>query len=538
MLTICTLADKNYLHKGITLWLSLKQTGTEKFILHFLCIDESIFDELQTLNLDGVQLYLLSDLEKSHPELIKAKSNPPSKYGTQYSNYCWCLTPFFTNYVLTKKSGPEGVFYIDADILMLQPLDIIVKIIWNKSIGIHTHRFTPPKHDTESGWYNVGIVYFKNDACGRMISEKWKNWMLQPDHEYYEKYGACGDQKYLELFAEFAGAENVCVFDDNTNITHLAPWCPDIEPDKICVFFHFSHFVHNYENGTWSDSINGEWNPAKDPAINKYYEMYNKLIIDARAMIKPKLSIVGNIRLDSDKPERFVYLLCCIHSYSFLGKYAEIILNVENCTPEQQSHIKYELQSMYVPFQLFFVDGNNYGDAYMHLLSKAKYSFILNFFEDHFCVTNEQNLILGLLKTMEEKKIDVLKASFSKVENLSIRNISQKQYSAYGYYFLNNAANFAEYCRHYKSRYYLGVNFITTKAFALKFWNRQFNSKRPHDWEIINYNADFEHVCMVPGMPVIESVDDDHGEEGTKLIGNSNFKFNQLYDIFEKGLKS
>lgn len=267
-MNFCTHCDKNYFYKAFALWKSLTEQ-CESFTLHWLCNDDDTFRQLNNLKLPNVIAYSLTELEKDE-ELSKAKSNPPCKYGTQYSQYCWTLTPYFTNYILKQLPEGEKLIYADSDIFFYHSPKIILDIIGDKAIGIHSHGFSGAYRDCETGWYNVGVTVLTNNEKGREISDVWKGWLLNPNNEYYNTHGMCGDQKYLDLFPKL-WHDDVCVFDDN-RCNHLAPWNTTIKEPVI--FFHFSHFNIDMNTGKWRDSNNGEWHPARDFAIQKYYNSY------------------------------------------------------------------------------------------------------------------------------------------------------------------------------------------------------------------------------------------------------------------------
>jgi len=285
-MNFCTLTDKNYLLKGLTMRKSLMNTIKKDFILHWLCLDEETHQKLTKLNLNNVIFYKLSELENNDIKLRKAKNNPPSKYGNQYENYCWTLTPYFINYILTNKiKVNEKLMYIDADIYFYHTPEIIFNIVSTKSVGIHSHRFSGNFNiNIESGWFNVGVMIFTNDGLGVEISTKWKNWLLNTENIYYNKYGSCGDQKYLELFIELWDVDKVCIFDNDVRCGHLAPWnCGNVNHTKKheinhkgviqpVIFFHFSHFV--FKETSYSDSIKGEWKPTRETKITEYYNDY------------------------------------------------------------------------------------------------------------------------------------------------------------------------------------------------------------------------------------------------------------------------
>jgi hypothetical protein len=232
-------------------------------------------------------------------------------------------------------------------------------------------------------------------------------------------------------------------------------------------------------------------------------------------------------------PERLHYLLCTLHSFKFIKYQCEVFLNFEGCSPRVQQIIQHEFNEIGFQGGVSFITGNYYGHMYTYLLEQCKNEYILNFMEDHFCVLKDPQDIFGLLKWMEITGADVLKASFFEIEQNSIKPFIQYKNANYGTVFNNSPENFKAYCRHYGKRYYIGVNFITTKAFAEKFWRREFESSRPHEWEIVDYDPAFLHTVMVPNRPVLVAIDDDHGEQGTALVNKlpQNDKFFLIYNI-------
>lgn len=279
MINFCTVCDNNYILKGLAMRQSLIETIGSDFTLHWLCIDEDIYTSLSKKSITNVILYKLKDFEQTDSELQQAKKNPPSKYGTQYENYCWTLTPYFVNYILRNHiENGDKLVYVDSDIYFYKSPQIILDVVGDNSIGLHTHRF-PSRNRKNSnlvGWYNIGVVVFKKDKVGESASNLWKEWLLNIQNPYYEEYGTCGDQKYAELF-EVLFPHNTCIFDQHSSISHLAPWCPGLD-NKPIVFFHFSHFTFDLQKDIWSDSIEREWKPTRYEHIVPYYDSYYNTI--------------------------------------------------------------------------------------------------------------------------------------------------------------------------------------------------------------------------------------------------------------------
>lgn len=243
------------------------------------------------------------------------------------------------------------------------------------------------------------------------------------------------------------------------------------------------------------------------------------------------ISIVGNIKIDEKDEARVKYLIACIRSFAFLKGRAEFILSIENSTLEFENMIKKTMTETGLAWQYFILSRLSYGEKYCHLLTKAKYDFILNFMEDHFCVCDDADKFIAMLQTAQQWHVDIIKATFFQVEQNSIKdaNITYFQRNEFGASFWNMKEEFAEYCKFYNSRYYIGVNFITTKEFAFKFWNRDCGN-RPHEYEIPGFDFAWMHKVMIPSFEVLAAVDDDHGADNSCLLKRNEEKFKEIYE--------
>lgn len=284
MINICTLCDENYLLKGLAMRQSLIDLNVE-YKIFWLCLDLKTAEHLSRLQDPNIALFYLGDLEREDPQLEASKNNPPSRYGSQRDNYIWSLTPYFTHYILDKFIAfGHQLIYVDSDIYFYKSPQVILDVMGNKCMAVHTHRFGPNRKKLDVGWYNVGVVVFANHGVGYNISKRWKRLVMDTTNEYYADYGTCGDQKYLELLVDTA-REHVCVFDEHPSISHRAPWCCD-EDDRPVIFYHFSHFNYDLQNNTWKDSNHGEWKPANHRHIRPYYEQYFEKIKQVSKLIE------------------------------------------------------------------------------------------------------------------------------------------------------------------------------------------------------------------------------------------------------------
>lgn len=294
---ITTIFDSLYLDKGLVMIESLLKYNAD-IEIHALALDFKSFDVIKKLNF--LKAYFVEDLEKNDEALLKAKNrNVKSELGEWYNlgeraYYCYTLTTYFTNYILEANSH-KSVLYCDADLLFYESLESIKKEIGEKSCGLVSHRNTSAyfKYPAETGNYNVGIVFFKNNEIGINISRFWKELMLNCKNQFSQTYGKCGDQKYLELFEIIFGKENVHEIEGE--VAHGAPWnfeyytfISDREiiynlskQKQRIIFNHFSHF--NIKQDKWLSAYKNEWNPETlNNYVFNFYENYHKEILEVR----------------------------------------------------------------------------------------------------------------------------------------------------------------------------------------------------------------------------------------------------------------
>ena len=279
----CTLSDYNYLHFGLALFESLQQHASS-FHLYYLCLDKKAYDTLVSMDLDSLTPIFIGYLEDQDGKLLEIKNAQPSREALIQENYWnktennkaakaiqyfWVLASYFSWYLL-KTYDIDHIVYADSDIFFFDDCKNIFDEVGERSIGLVSHRLTKwsdtrvwgrdwasttEKDDIpDSGYFNVGVVYFKNDDICFKCVETWKDWLLDPNNEYYEDYGTIGDQRYLMLFIPLFGRENVKVME---SIGHLAPWNVQnhrynsnsinwLGQDQSLTYYHFSNFAPNF----------------------------------------------------------------------------------------------------------------------------------------------------------------------------------------------------------------------------------------------------------------------------------------------------
>ena len=297
MINICALSDKNYLKYGMALYDSLLENCKQDFTLHYLCMDDETYDAMNGLGLRSVNLVKMQEIEETE-DFKTLKEN--TVYDPSGDNtYCWALGSFFSEY-LVSNLNLKDVLYVDSDICFYNSIDKMYETISKKSIAIMLHRHN--EIGAYVGAYNVGVIYFKNNEPGYRCLRWWRDCVMNPNNEWAEKYGTCGDQKYLEAFGSLFGKENICIIDEE--IGHGAPWnmgiysyldgriggkiswTPDQKLDlgienktreQDMYFVHFAQFTPDYENQRYRFDRSGAWCQCEiyeNPHVTNYYNDY------------------------------------------------------------------------------------------------------------------------------------------------------------------------------------------------------------------------------------------------------------------------
>lgn len=248
------------------------------------------------------------------------------------------------------------------------------------------------------------------------------------------------------------------------------------------------------------------------------------------------LDIIGNIKINEKDPDRIKYLFACIKSYAFLKDECKFILNLEGASDRLFNLVQFTLEKIgfkkvcLYRFEKSLHTEISYGKIFLRLMEDSQADYHIFFQEDQFMLCDDVQSIYGLIMQSGRRDIDIIKASFYRIEKNSSLALLDVSLMDTGLYFDCNIRSFPLYCKFYGSRYFLGVNAIWNKKFALKFWSRPIDSKRPHEYEIINYDENFKHNVMIPNFEIQCAVDDNHGEERTCLLDRNQEKWNKIFD--------
>ena len=236
----CTLSDRNYLPKLVTMLESLKRHSPEPFEVHVLCMDMDALWLLYDLQLgEHVKLMSLADFEYAM-NLSEIKNN------RTWREYCWTCASNLMEYLMPWVGG---VTYLDADVFFFSDPKVIFDEIGDKSLGITPHRFPlERRHMERNGRYNVGWVTAADTPAGRKCIARWAKNCRDWCYNRIEGKNACGDQRYLDDWETDFPGEVHSIQNIGAN---LAPWNvsqyqmnqgPTVDGNPV-VFYHLHEFV-------------------------------------------------------------------------------------------------------------------------------------------------------------------------------------------------------------------------------------------------------------------------------------------------------
>ena len=235
----CTLFDRNYLTRGLALHGSLLRHSKE-FRLVVLCLDETTFEILNALALNNMELVSLPSLEKSDPELTRAR---PRRKPVEYYFTC---KPALLNFLAEKYTGAQRITYLDSDLFYFSDPEPLEREYAEGAVALTPHRFPPRLAErNQYGRFNAGWVSVSCSREGRRFIDWWRTRCLEWCRLEVED-DRFGDQKYLDrvpmLFSHVTILDHVGA--------NLAPWNLDgldvhqvhggvAVAEKPLVFFHF-----------------------------------------------------------------------------------------------------------------------------------------------------------------------------------------------------------------------------------------------------------------------------------------------------------
>lgn len=278
----CTLFDKNYLYKGLSLYNSLLKNCPE-FVLWILCMDDIVYDRLDKFDLKKAVLIRYSDFEDE--ELRKIK---PTR---SVAEFCWTCTPSLPWYILQKEPSMEMITYLDADLLFYSDPTPIYKEFGDNSVMIIEHRFPEHlKHMEVNGIYNVQMMVFRNNDLGLECLNWWRDRCNEWCY-YRLEDGKMGDQKYLDDWTtRFKGVHVLQHKGSGVALWNVMNYKTTERGSKVfiddnpLIFYHFHQF-NILKKGSYDYGEGSIYNLTPDN-VRLIYKPYVQAIEEAMGQVK------------------------------------------------------------------------------------------------------------------------------------------------------------------------------------------------------------------------------------------------------------
>ena len=279
MYYFCTLFDKNYLYKGLTLYYSLIKHCPD-FVLWILCLDDTAYETLAKINLKNVKLISLFEFEDAELLAVKKTRNA--------LEYFWTLSPSLPSFVFNNNPEINSIAYIDSDLFFYADPKPLYDELGSGSVLIMEHKLPEGKKEKEKdvGKYNVGMMLFNNNSEGRKCLEWWRQKCNDWCYNKVEP-NRYTDQKYLDYFEEkFKGV--VVSKNNGANLSYwnMKNYRGQIKKigDKILIndheliFFHYSgiNFYYPISKALPRGPIDAYTAPSKEKRL--IYNIYVKAI--------------------------------------------------------------------------------------------------------------------------------------------------------------------------------------------------------------------------------------------------------------------
>lgn len=164
----CTLFDQNYLARGLALHASLT-AHDQGSILVALCLDDTTFRVLSSLQRPGLRPLSLAALEQSDADLAATRA---SRSAAEY--YFTCKSGLM-RHVLGQDPDAVRVTYLDSDLYYFDSPAAIEAEIGGSSVALTPHRFPSRLRAwARYGDFNAGWISVSGDDEGREFLEWWR----------------------------------------------------------------------------------------------------------------------------------------------------------------------------------------------------------------------------------------------------------------------------------------------------------------------------------------------------------------------------
>nr|CBX29993.1 hypothetical protein N47_D28020 [uncultured Desulfobacterium sp.] len=290
MIYYFTSITANYLAKARVLGFSLKNyNANAKFVL---AISEPLPSEI---NLEKEPFDFVIESESLND--IGNKNNFFFKHNI--TELCTAVKPFVAEEIM-KRYGAEKVVYLDPDIGVFNPLDMLDRCLDNFSILLTPHQTVPETIDRyireneilflKRGVYNLGFFGVKNNDEGLKFLKWWQSRLLNYcfDDNYQtikdlQREGLLGmftDQKWIDLVPAFFdnyhiikdSGYNVCTWNLSSQHISIGTDGAFFANNTPLYFFHFSGFDSGGHHNEMQRIILNYPNNNQALALTKWYE--------------------------------------------------------------------------------------------------------------------------------------------------------------------------------------------------------------------------------------------------------------------------
>lgn len=276
---IFTVCSNNYLAQATILGKSIRAHEPESKFLVFLCDRKN-----SAVDYDNVadEVIEIANIEPDFNELML-------KYNIIELNTA--IKPRAVEYLFESKMA-EKVIYLDPDIKIFKPLDVLYSDLDHYSILLTPHIYTPvpidgmkPGESTflNYGIYNLGFLALRNDSIARDFAAWWKN------RTYKEGYS----KPAVGLFVDQLPINHVPIFFKGVRVLenrglNMAPWNLHerllserdgkylVNSREELIFFHFSSF--GVDSGELPLIHYNRYRMKDRPDLKKLYADYNEEI--------------------------------------------------------------------------------------------------------------------------------------------------------------------------------------------------------------------------------------------------------------------
>lgn len=284
----CTIVDRNYATRCLTLYSSLFEHSADPFTLWVLCMDDDTYDLVVGLGFPSLLAIRLAELEASDGALLIAKRS------RNLVEYCWTCKPGWQRFLLRRFPQINLITYLDSDLFFFADPQVIFDEFGDNSILVVPHLFPDSlSHLETAGYYNAGLVAFRNDSRARQCLDSWHSQCLEWCYRRFEE-GRFADQKYLDDWPTcFTGVHVL-----QQKGASLAPWNLlryHIEPGKHgctvdgerLTMFHFHGLQLISSRFAFPPSVYG---PTSRTALRKIYGPYMRSLRQSIRLVRRNAS--------------------------------------------------------------------------------------------------------------------------------------------------------------------------------------------------------------------------------------------------------